>query len=210
MESHFIRDNFNYGNVEEFLNENITPDSKLSIVSAFFTIYAFDKLKEKLWSIDNLKFLFGDPSFLKSVDPDKKESREYKLDDNSHELALDNKLFQKAIANECSKWIKEKVQIRSIRKQNFLHGKLYHILQPSGKEKAIAGSSNFTVSGLGLGKSKNVELNIIIDGDRDREELKKWFDELWNENDDLVEDVKDQVLNTNRSVTVLVVFVCVR
>ncbi len=79
-------------------------------------------------------------------------------------------------------------------KPNFLHGKLYHITQPSGIEKAIAGSSNFTVNGLGLGGSKNIELNLVVDSDRDRRELKQWFDELWNDKTGLVEDVKAQVL----------------
>jgi hypothetical protein len=79
-------------------------------------------------------------------------------------------------------------------KPNFLHGKLYHIKQESGIEKAIAGSSNFTVNGLGLGGSKNIELNLIIDSDRERQELKGWFDTLWNDQTGLVEDVKEQVL----------------
>jgi HKD family nuclease len=79
-------------------------------------------------------------------------------------------------------------------KPNFLHGKLYHIKQESGIEKAIAGSSNITVNGLGLGGSKNIELNLIIDSDRERQELKGWFDTLWNDQTGLVEDVKEQVL----------------
>ena len=55
------------------------------------------------------------------------------------------------------------------------------------------GSSNFTVNGLGMGNSKNVELNLVVDGTRDKEDLKNWFDDLW-ENTDLVEDVKEEVL----------------
>ena len=79
-------------------------------------------------------------------------------------------------------------------KPNFLHGKLYHIRQESGIEKAIVGSSNFTVNGLGLGGRKNIELNMIIDSDRDRQELKSWFDSVWNDENGLVEDVKEEVL----------------
>ena len=79
-------------------------------------------------------------------------------------------------------------------KPNFLHGKMYYIQQESGVEKAISGSSNFTVNGLGLGGSPNIELNIIVDSDRDRADLKNWFDDLWNDTTGLVEDVKEQVL----------------
>ena len=75
-------------------------------------------------------------------------------------------------------------------KPNFLHGKMYHVTQQSGVEKAIVGSSNFTVNGLGLGGSPNIELNLIVDNDRDRADLKAWFHELWDDNTGLVEDVK--------------------
>jgi len=67
---------------------------------------------------------------------------------------------------------------------------MYHVTQQSGVEKAIVGSSNFTVNGLGLGGSPNIELNLIVDNDRDRADLKAWFHELWDDNTGLVEDVK--------------------
>jgi hypothetical protein len=55
-------------------------------------------------------------------------------------------------------------------------------------------SSNFTVRGLGLGNGdSNIELNLIVDSNRDRQELKQWFDELWN-NPSFVKDVKQDVL----------------
>ncbi|MGH9429651.1 MAG: SNF2-related protein, partial [Terriglobia bacterium] len=55
-------------------------------------------------------------------------------------------------------------------------------------------SSNFTVSGLGLGSTNNnIELNLEVDSNRDRRDLKVWFDAIWN-NQDLVADVKDEVL----------------
>lgn len=79
-------------------------------------------------------------------------------------------------------------------KPNFLHGKMYHVTQQSGVEKAIVGSSNFTVNGLGLGGSPNIELNLVVDNDRDRADLKAWFQELWDDNTGLVVDVKEQVL----------------
>jgi SNF2 family DNA or RNA helicase len=74
-----------------------------------------------------------------------------------------------------------------------LHGKMYRVAN-AGVEDAILGSSNFTVRGLGLGNGdSNIELNLIVDSNRDRHELKQWFDELWD-NHALVEDVKAEVL----------------
>jgi SNF2 family DNA or RNA helicase len=75
-----------------------------------------------------------------------------------------------------------------------MHGKMYHI-DNHGIEEAILGSSNFTSSGLGLSDhNNNIELNLIVDSSRDRRDLKKWFEEIWV-NDELVEDVKQDVLD---------------
>ena len=85
---------------------------------------------------------------------------------------MENRLSQKSDAEACARWLEEKAQIRSMIKPNFLHGKLYHVTQKTTKVRAISGSSNFTVNGLGLGDSKNIELNLVIDSDREREGLK--------------------------------------
>ena len=189
-----IRDNRNRGSVGQFLSNSIKTDSDLSIVSAYFTIYAYNKLKDQLNSIHELKFLFGEPTFIRSLDPNKVNKRDFKIEDDKIVIPIESRLTQGAIAKECSDWIKTKVQIKSMVKPNFLHGKMYHIAQQSGVEKAIVGSSNFTVNGLGLGSSPNIELNMLVDNDRDRADLKDWFDELWNDTNGLVEDVKEQVL----------------
>lgn len=189
-----IRDNHTHGTVGDFLKEVISTSSDVSIVSAYFTIYAYHHLKSNLDGINNLKFLFGEPTFIKSLDPDKINTRDFKIEDDKIAIPIEKRLCQKKIARECAEWIKNKTEIRSMVKPNFLHGKLYHVRQESGIEKAIAGSSNFTVNGLGLGGSKNIELNLIIDSDRDRQELKSWFDSIWNDQTGLVEDVKAQVL----------------
>ncbi len=62
-----IRDNRERGTVGEFLQEKIQSGSKLSIVSAYFTIYAYEALKQELESIERLDFLFGEPRFIQSV-----------------------------------------------------------------------------------------------------------------------------------------------
>ena len=58
----------------------------------------------------------------------------------------------------------------------------------------MLGSSNFTVPGLGLqDHGNNVELNLIVDSDRDRRDLLEWFEEWW-QNKELTQDVKEMVL----------------
>ena len=78
-----IRDNRERGTVGEFLKGNIHPGADLSFVSAYFTIYAFEKLQTELQSVNNLNFLFGEPTFIKSIDPDKPIKETLKLKMNS-------------------------------------------------------------------------------------------------------------------------------
>ena len=187
-----LRDNHTRGTVADFLRAKMQSGSNLSIVSAYFTIYAYDALKEELERIEHLDFLFGEPSFINRLDPSKTEKKAFIIDATG--LELSNKLQQKRVAKECANWIDRKVDIKTIKQSNLLHGKMYHVAT-AGVEDAILGSSNFTVRGLGLGTAgNNIELNLIVDGNRDRQELKQWFDELWG-NAALVKDVKQDVLN---------------
>ena len=193
-----IRDNLLRGTVHDFLEHEIQSGSVLSIVSAYFTIYAYEKMQHSLNEIEGLRFLFGDPDFVKRMDPNNKDRKAFEITDEG--LALNQQLRQKPIAKACAKWIKDKhIKIRTTRDSKLIHGKMYHI-NNNGVERAILGSSNFTVRGLGLSSnSSNIELNLEVDSDRDRTDLKAWFDELWN-NDELVEDVKDKVLAKLRQI----------
>ena len=55
-----IKDNWNRGKVGDFLKDCLKEGTTLSFVSAYFTIYAYDKLKDQLHKIDHLNFLFGE------------------------------------------------------------------------------------------------------------------------------------------------------
>lgn len=185
-----IRDNHSRGSVAQFLADKITSNSHLSIVSAYFTIYAYDALSKQMDNIERLHFLFGEPRFIASLDPEKTDKKAFQIEDEG--LTLANRLRQKDVARRCAEWIKSKVDIRSIRHSNLLHGKLYHI-DDGRREHALLGSSNFTHRGLGLAATSNIELNLIVDSDRDRTDLKQWFESLWHD-EKLVVDVKDEVL----------------
>jgi len=181
-----------YGTVADFLQDKIQDGSSLSIVSAYFTIYAFNKLRDELSSIKELRFLFGEPSFIGGIDPQKTESKAFELTETG--LSLGNYLPQSEVAKACANWIEKKVKIKSVRQSNFLHGKMYYI-EKGRSEDALIGSSNFTVRGLGLSETaSNIELNLEVDSKSDCVDLKTWFDNLWDS--EQVEDVKAQVLQT--------------
>jgi superfamily II DNA or RNA helicase len=190
-----ILDNRERGKVGEYLGEKIKPDAELSFVSAYFTIYAYQQLKKQLDEINHLRFLFGEPAFIKSLGGDQHNRRNADILDESITIPVQDRIMQRRAAEECAEWIRAKTEIKSMVKPNFLHGKLYLIENSNGSKEGVAGSSNFTVNGLGLGGRPNMELNLIINHKIELKHLGEWFDELWNDETGLVEDVKEQVLD---------------
>ncbi|MBS1810595.1 MAG: DEAD/DEAH box helicase family protein [Acidobacteria bacterium] len=189
-----IVDNRKRGTVGAFLEEKIKPEAKLSFVSAYFTIHAYQQLKDKLDKSSSLRFLFGEPAFIRALAGEHSNQRKAEILDESLSIPIQAQLSQKRAALECAEWFREKAEIRSMVRPNFLHGKLYLIEQANGVKEAIAGSANFTVNGLGLGGTPNLELNLIVNDKRDLDDLESWFDDVWNDETGLVEDVKERVL----------------
>ena len=60
-----LLDNKAQGKVIDKLKENIKTGTKLSIISAYFTIYAYEELRKELNKIDSLRLLFSEPTFIK-------------------------------------------------------------------------------------------------------------------------------------------------
>ena len=59
-----LLDNKKNGRVGDTFRENLTKESKLSIISGLFSIYGFEALKKELNQIENVRFLFSDPLLL--------------------------------------------------------------------------------------------------------------------------------------------------
>lgn len=186
-----IRDNHQRGSVGDFLRQQLKPGAELDLVTAYFTVYAYDRLRTELDALGRIRLLFGEAAFIKTLDPDKKDGAAYVLKDDG--LALAGGLSQRHLARACAKWMRDKVEVRSVTRTGFLHGKMSHIRRGE-VSAAILGSSNFTTRGLGLAETNNnVELNLVVSDDRDRQDLATWFEELWNDTS-RVEDVKQRVL----------------
>ena len=89
------------------LIDSIQKGSKVSIAASCFSIYAYKELKKQLESVDELRFLFTSPTFVK--ESSKKEKREFYIPrlnreaglyGTEFELKLRNEMNQKAIAKE--------------------------------------------------------------------------------------------------------------
>lgn len=75
IQPHGIKDNHSRGKVADFLTAKVADGSHLSIVSAYFTIYAYEALSQQLDNVDSLRFLFGEPRFIQALDPEKNRQK---------------------------------------------------------------------------------------------------------------------------------------
>ena len=73
--------------VVDDLRKTVVPGSRLSIAAASFSLYAFETLKDELWKIDSLRFIFTSKTFVKKQAS--KESREFDISHNLREQALE-------------------------------------------------------------------------------------------------------------------------
>ena len=59
-------DNKTSGTIGDTLKEELKKGTKLSIISAYFTIHAYNQLKDELKKIDSIRLLFSEPTFVKN------------------------------------------------------------------------------------------------------------------------------------------------
>jgi len=190
-------DNKLNGSVAGELCEHIGKGSKLSIVTAYFTIYAFAELKKELLKVESVRMLFTDPVFIKK---DSQSSREYYIEHptgqeitgNKYEIKLRNEMCQASVARECAQWLEHKAQIKMFKASNSAQPRLVYI--DNGADSiSINGTVDFTTEGLGLTPSSRVDSNLCMYGSDCTQQFLKMFDDLWND-DSAVEDIKDEVL----------------
>ena len=185
------------------LGESIDEGAKLSIISAYFTLFAFGELKEELSKVDEVRFLFSEPTFIKRM-ADAKEPREFAVARRSREvgvgglgleLTLRNNLNRRALARECAEWIRTKGLFKSAKTPSRIQpGGTYIVENPGDNDHAFVGATaNFTQEGLGY---EHVPGTMTIvshyEGATEASLVKPMFEEVWND-PTLVEEVTEQV-----------------
>ncbi len=59
-----LRDNHRHGKVSAFFEEETKPNSHIAIVTAYFTVAAYMRMKPVLARGEKIRLLFGDPAFI--------------------------------------------------------------------------------------------------------------------------------------------------
>ena len=179
------------------LQMKLSVNSTVSIAAASFSIYAYEALKDELENVDELRFIFTSPTFIK--DKAKKEKREFfipklnrerNLYGSDFEVKLRNKLEQKAIAKECADWIRRKVKFKSNASQEEMGGFLHVQNQ---RPSAYVPFNEFTTTELGCERGNAIYSMVNVMPSPFAEEYLKIFNEQW-QNSDKFKDVTAQVL----------------
>ena len=106
---------------------NVMLDRKISAykedgtsLSKYELINQLAELKKELKNVDELRFIFTSPTFIKEKAKREKrefyiprQEREKNLFGSEFEVKLRNEMTQKAIAKECAEWIRKKAVFKS-------------------------------------------------------------------------------------------------
>lgn len=183
--------------VVDDLRMTIRNGSKVSIVAASFSIYAYRSLRKELEQIEELNFLFTGEAFTKEKAP--RESREFfiprlnterTLYGADFEVKLRNELNQQAIAKECADWIQRKVKFKSNISSE--HMNPFMTVQ-NEDEVAYTPFNNFTTADLGEDRGNNAYSTTTKLPAPMSRQFFDTFESVWNDDDKLA-DVTDMVL----------------
>jgi superfamily II DNA or RNA helicase len=181
--------------LQEDLSDEIKQGSKLSIVAACFSFFAFEKLKKELKNIDELRFIFTSPTFITEQTPKTQRefyiprlNRERSLYGTEFEIKLRNELTQKAIAKECADWIRQKVTFKSNITNENMAG-FIHV-----DDNAYIPINGFTTIDLGCERGNNAYNIIQKISSPDSIKFLSIFNELWQDKTKL-QDVTNVVID---------------
>ena len=184
-------DNINTRLIDD-LKESIHKKSKMAIAVSSFSIYAFEALRKELQNVDELRFIFTSPSFLE--ENLKKEVpkffiphlfKEAELCGGEFELRLRNQLTQRAIAKECSKWVKEKVTFKSNKQTNFNLPGMMHVTNPDQSDFSWTNVNSFTTADLGITPKKGFPTLIQKNEFPNAKAYLEYFNQIWEDEDNL-------------------------
>lgn len=181
------------------LKKELMDGSKVRIAASCFSIYAYAALKGELERIDGLKFLFTMPSFVDEQISDnvKKEQKEFyipkELCGTDFEIRLKNQMTQCAIARECADWLRNKVQIKTLKDPVATQSMIN--IERGGEFVHYTPIGEFTTTDLGFerGKSNLIGITKSDDATQSRFFINA-FDSLWH-NDEALKDITDSVID---------------
>lgn len=185
--------------VRDDMEKTIKRNSKVSVAAACFSMYAYSELKKRLESIDEFRFIFTSPTFIKEkAEKQKREfyiprlSRERSLYGTEFEIKLRNEMTQKAIAKECADWIKRKATFKSNVTGENMGG--FMTVNAPAEEVAYMPMNGFTTVDIGCERGNN-SYNMVNRMEAPfSTQYMQLFESLWNDKDKM-QDVTDVIIS---------------
>lgn len=185
--------------VRDDLKQTMKRGSKVSIAAACFSMYAYRELKEQLEQVDEFRFIFTSPTFIKEkAEKQKREfyiprlSRESSLYGTEFEIKLRNEMTQKAIAKECAEWIKRKATFLSNVTGENMGG--FMTVEDPTEEVAYMPMNGFTTVDIGCERGNN-SYNMVNRMEAPfSTQYMKLFELLWNDKNKM-QDVTDVIIS---------------
>lgn len=187
-----------FNNVTDILRDDLkntmVKGSKVSIAAACFSMYAYQELKANLEQVDEFRFIFTSPTFIKDkTEKQKREfyiprlNRENSLYGTEFEIKLRNEMTQKAIAKECAQWINRKAKFKS----NITGENMMGFMNVD--DKNYMPLNGFTTVDLGCERGNNAYCMIQKSEAPMSTAYLQLFEQIWNDNNKL-QDVTNEVI----------------
>ena len=184
--------------VRDDLQVEIKRGSKISVAAACFSMYAYQELKKQLESVEEFRFIFTSPTFVKEkAEKQKREfyiprlSRETSLYGTEFEIKLRNEMTQRAIAKECADWIRRKAKFKSNTTGENMTG--FMTVDAKDAQTAYMPMSGFTTVDIGCERGNNTYNMVNCMEAPFSQQYMQLFDQLWN-NREKMQDVTNVVI----------------
>ncbi len=217
MPSHDIIDN-RHEKLVDHINRILTSTEAARFAVGYFFLSGLESISTQLEGVQELRLLIGNTTNRETIEQIAEGYRRLDLVAEVAEAeSYPKRAEAKRMAEETGQGIRATVElmdqtdegealvktlVRMIEEKRLrvrvytkgrLHAKAYifDYRQDGRYEKGIAiiGSSNLTLSGV----THNTELNVVVGGNDNHDELVKWFDDLWDESDDFDETLMQEI-----------------
>jgi hypothetical protein len=152
--------------VIDLIRPHLKHGNRLDCVTPSFSLYAFEEIREALSALDRVQLIV----------PSDNEALE--LLGTEGDRAARNRLQARWLANQCAKWITEKVELRRASK-GVPQGAAVMRGPDGAPAQVILGSFAFNTSGLGLTPGNPLNLIQASETADEAAQLAQWFDHQW-------------------------------
>ncbi|MGP5963092.1 helicase-related protein [Pseudomonas aeruginosa] len=152
--------------VIDLIRPHLKRGNQLGCVTPSFSLYAFAEVREALSTLERVQLI---------VPPD---DAVLELLGSEGDRAARNRLQARWLANQCAKWISEKVDLRRA-SRSVPQGAAVMRRLDGTPEQVVLGSFAFSTSGLGLTPGNPLSLIQASESADEAAQLAQWFDHQW-------------------------------